>query len=105
MVVRCGRWDAAVNARRTTRIDRATRPQREGPRAAVHSSRAGAESLKLAARADRNESFDWVMALSGPTADREEAIADLYALLLRGARFEFARRRASLTGVGRAEEA
>jgi len=64
-----------------------------------------AESLKLAARADRNESFDWVMALSGPTADREEAIADLYALLLRGARFEFARRRASLTGVGRAEEA
>ena len=63
------------------------------------------ESLKLDRRADRDEAFDWVMALSGPTGEREEVIADLYALLLRGARFEFARRRASLTDVGRAEEA
>jgi RNA polymerase sigma-70 factor (ECF subfamily) len=63
------------------------------------------EALNLAPRADRDEAFDWVMALSGSTGDREEAIADLHALLLRGARFEFARRRASLPDVGRAEEA
>ena len=62
------------------------------------------ESLNLDARADRDEAFDWVMALSGSTAEREEVIGDLYALLLRAARFEFARRRASLTDVGRAEE-
>jgi RNA polymerase sigma-70 factor (ECF subfamily) len=62
------------------------------------------ESLNLAPRAERNESFDWVMALSGSTADREEVIADLYALLLRGARFELARRRASLGHIGRSEE-
>jgi RNA polymerase sigma-70 factor, ECF subfamily len=63
------------------------------------------ESLNLAPRAERDESFDWVMALSGSTADREEVIADLYALLLRGARFELARRRASLAHVGPTEEA
>jgi RNA polymerase sigma-70 factor, ECF subfamily len=63
------------------------------------------ESLSLAPRVERDESFDWVMALSGSTADREEAMADLHALLLRGARFELARRRASLAHVGRAEQA
>ena len=66
---------------------------------------AASEALNLDPRADRDEAFDWVMALSGSTGDREEAIADLYALLLRGARFEFGRRRASLPDVGRAEEA
>jgi RNA polymerase sigma-70 factor, ECF subfamily len=61
--------------------------------------------LDLAARAERIESFDWVMALAGSGADREEAIADLYALLLRGARFELARRRASLAHLGPSEVA
>jgi RNA polymerase sigma-70 factor (ECF subfamily) len=59
----------------------------------------------LGARADRHESFDWVIGLTGSAADREEVIADLYALLLRGARFELARRRASLGHIGRSEEA
>jgi RNA polymerase sigma-70 factor, ECF subfamily len=58
----------------------------------------------LGARADRDESFDWVIGLTA-AADREEVIADLYALLLRGARFELARRRGSLGHIGRAEEA
>src|SRR5215217_7859260 len=44
-------------------------------------------------------------AVSAPAADREEVIDDLYALLLRGARFELARRRHSLGHIGRAEEA
>jgi RNA polymerase sigma-70 factor, ECF subfamily len=55
--------------------------------------------------AGRSESFDWVMALTESAADREEVIADLYALLLRGARFELARRHASLGHIGRSEEA
>jgi RNA polymerase sigma-70 factor (ECF subfamily) len=59
----------------------------------------------LGARADRDESFDWVTALGASAADREEVIADLYALLLRGARFELARRSASLGHIGRSEEA
>jgi RNA polymerase sigma-70 factor, ECF subfamily len=59
----------------------------------------------LGARADRHDSFDWVIGLTGSAADREEVIADLYALLLRGARFELARRRASLGHIGRSEEA
>jgi RNA polymerase sigma-70 factor, ECF subfamily len=59
----------------------------------------------LGARADRDESFDWVIGLARSATDREEVIADLYALLLRGARFELARRRASLGHIGRSEEA
>jgi RNA polymerase sigma-70 factor (ECF subfamily) len=59
----------------------------------------------LGARADRDESFDWVTGLAGSATDREEVIADLYALLLRGARFELARRRDSLRHIGRSEEA
>jgi RNA polymerase sigma-70 factor, ECF subfamily len=59
----------------------------------------------LGARPDRDESFDWVIGLTESAADREQVIADLYALLLRGARFEIARRRASLGHIGRSEEA
>jgi RNA polymerase sigma-70 factor (ECF subfamily) len=55
--------------------------------------------------ADRDESFDWVTGLTSSAADREEVIADLYALLLRGARFELARRRDSLGHIRRSEEA
>jgi RNA polymerase sigma-70 factor (ECF subfamily) len=43
---------------------------------------------------------DWVEALKSSTPARDEAIADLYGLLLRGAHFEFARRRDSLAGLG-----
>jgi RNA polymerase sigma-70 factor (ECF subfamily) len=68
-----------------------------------HKPEPGARSL--GARADRDESFDWVGGLAASAADREEVVADLYALLLRGARFELARRRASLGHIGRSEEA
>jgi hypothetical protein len=42
------------------------------------------------------DSEAWVAALGGPPAVREPALAELHALLLRGARFELGRRRASL---------
>ena len=43
-----------------------------------------------------DDSRDWVAALRGPAALREEALDDLHALLVRGARFELERRRALL---------
>ena len=49
------------------------------------------------------DSRDWVEALSGDGAPRERAVEDLHALLLRAARFEVSRRRASLAHV-RGEE-
>jgi RNA polymerase sigma-70 factor, ECF subfamily len=48
---------------------------------------------------------DWVGALKSSTPARDEAIADLYGLLLRGAHFELGRRRGSLVGLGRDEVA
>jgi RNA polymerase sigma-70 factor, ECF subfamily len=45
----------------------------------------------------------WVAALQGPTAVREEAIAELHALLLRGAHFELNRRRGSLGHLSHGE--
>jgi RNA polymerase sigma-70 factor, ECF subfamily len=45
----------------------------------------------------------WLTALRGPVVAREEAIAELHALLLRGARFELGRRRESLDHVPHAE--
>ena len=46
---------------------------------------------------------DWVSALRAEGAERERAVADLHALLLRAARFEVSRRRAALARV-RGEE-
>jgi RNA polymerase sigma-70 factor, ECF subfamily len=43
--------------------------------------------------ADHLESRAWLDALRGPPAVRDEAVARLHALLLRGARFELSRRR------------
>jgi RNA polymerase sigma-70 factor, ECF subfamily len=50
-----------------------------------------------------DDSRAWLAALRGPTAAREEAIAELHALLLRGARFELHRRRDALGHVPAAE--
>ena len=44
-----------------------------------------------------DDSRAWLDALRGPPAEREPALAALHALLLRGARHELNRRRASLT--------
>jgi RNA polymerase sigma-70 factor (ECF subfamily) len=49
--------------------------------------------------AAENEPHDWVAALAGPPAVREEALATLHALLLHGARFELNRRREALRHV------
>jgi len=46
---------------------------------------------------------DWPAALHGPPRERDEALADLHALLLRGARFELNRRRGMLGHVPRGE--
>jgi RNA polymerase sigma-70 factor, ECF subfamily len=43
----------------------------------------------------RDESGAWLAALTGPAPRREQAVAELHALLLRGARHELHRRRAS----------
>src|SRR3954451_6375225 len=49
------------------------------------------------------DSRDWVRALSGSGPEYHDAVEDLHALLLRAARFEVSRRRASLSHV-RGEE-
>jgi RNA polymerase sigma-70 factor (ECF subfamily) len=61
-------------------------------------SRAAAPSLDRGA-----ESRAWIEALSGSLSEaaRDEAIGDLHALLLRGARFELGRRRAMLEAMHR----
>ena len=60
-----------------------------------------AHSQAVGQRLDDTEG--WLAALRGPVAAREEAIAALHALLLRGARFELGRRSASLSHVPRSE--
>jgi RNA polymerase sigma-70 factor (ECF subfamily) len=46
---------------------------------------------------------DWIAALRSRGAERDRAVAELHALLLRAARFEAVRRRGSLPWVGAAE--
>jgi len=45
----------------------------------------------------------WMSALRGPPGVRDQALADLHALLLRAARFELARRRGQLHDLARAD--
>lgn len=55
-------------------------------------------------RGDRQRDAQaWVAALRGPAGPRDRALADLHALLLRGAHFELARRRATLSEVSSRE--
>ena len=61
----------------------------------------GAIGQADAARSD--ETAAWLAALRGPVAAREEAIAELHALLLRGAHHELNRRRDSLRHVPHGE--
>lgn len=49
------------------------------------------------------DSSAWLQSLRGDSTDRERAIAELHALLLRAARFELDRRRATLPRLGRDE--
>jgi RNA polymerase sigma-70 factor, ECF subfamily len=77
----------------------------EGPEAWRDGHKPQSAARGPGARADRDASFDWITGLTGSAADREEVIADLHALLLRGARFELARRRDSSGHIGRTEEA
>ena len=50
-----------------------------------------------------DDSAAWLAALRGPDAVREEALAELHALLLRGARYELNRRRHALGHVSHDE--
>jgi RNA polymerase sigma-70 factor, ECF subfamily len=54
-------------------------------------------------RTPAEETRSWLAALQGPPAMREDACARLHALLLRGARFEVARRRGLLAHVPHGE--
>lgn len=56
-----------------------------------------------AAGSRRDDSEAWLAALRGPTARREEALAELHALLLRGAYHELNRRREALGHVPNGE--
>jgi len=56
-----------------------------------------------AGSARHDDSHEWVAMLRGPTAVREEALAELHALLLRGARFKLNRSRRALSHVPDAE--
>jgi RNA polymerase sigma-70 factor (ECF subfamily) len=75
-------------------------------RRASPSPYARAEMHAAAARDERTldeASRAWLTALHGPPAVRERAVADLHALLLRGAHHELARRRGTLAGLSRSE--
>jgi RNA polymerase sigma-70 factor, ECF subfamily len=61
-------------------------------------------TLGQAEGARGDDTAAWLSALRGAAAPREEAIAALHALLLRGARHELGRRRQSLTHVSRDEQ-
>ena len=83
-------------------------PAREGGRGggAVHGSTTVRETTMSALRASAArrppldpESRAWLTRLAPGSADRDEAVAALHALLLRAARFELARRRASLAEI------
>jgi RNA polymerase sigma-70 factor, ECF subfamily len=50
-----------------------------------------------------DDSQTWLAALRGPTAVRDDALAELHGLLLRGARYELNRRRSTLTHVSHDE--
>jgi RNA polymerase sigma-70 factor (ECF subfamily) len=67
----------------------------------VDARAAGPMTDPLAARA--GESQRWLDALAGSGAAREDAIARLHELLLRGAHFELRRRRVALPDVSRGE--
>src|SRR5919206_3352828 len=64
--------------------------------ATVSRRRMESAALTQASRPLDEESRDWLRALRGTGAGREEAVARLHALLLRAARFEVARRRPTL---------
>jgi RNA polymerase sigma-70 factor (ECF subfamily) len=60
-------------------------------------------AVEQAGGAVEDSSQGWLAALRGPAAVREEAVGELHALLLRGARFELSRRRGTLGHVPRGE--
>ena len=75
-----------------------TRPRRARPpaypRGGMHRSAARTRPVL------EHDSQAWLDALNGPPAVRDAAIAELHALLVRGARHELARRRHTLTHLG-----
>jgi RNA polymerase sigma-70 factor (ECF subfamily) len=79
-------------------------PEQPGPACRPAYARAVARpELSPRERLDRRDAHAWVDALRPEAADRQRAIAELHELLLRGARFELNRRRASLSHLPYAE--
>jgi RNA polymerase sigma-70 factor, ECF subfamily len=58
-----------------------------------------ASGMRQAGATVHNDAQAWIAALRGATPARDEALAELHALLLRGARFELDRRRHTLDHV------
>jgi RNA polymerase sigma-70 factor (ECF subfamily) len=80
-----------------SQVDVAARPRRAVPPAYPRSA---VEHTAVRSRQGAgDDSQAWLRALEGPPAIRETAIAELHALLLRGAYHELRRRRATLTHV------
>lgn len=69
----------------------------------VYRRRAVKGAPEQAAGTRRDDSEAWLAALRGPAALREEALAELHALLLRGAHHELNRRRETLGHVPNGE--
>jgi RNA polymerase sigma-70 factor (ECF subfamily) len=70
---------------------------------ATYAPRPVTGSLEGASRPAARDAQAWLAALRAPSPRRDEAIRELHALLLRGARFELARRRRSLGHVSAGE--
>ena len=69
----------------------------------VPSSTSGSTPVSPAPSGARRDPNPWVTALRGDGAARDAAVADLHALLLRGAHHELARRRDTLSHIPRDE--
>jgi RNA polymerase sigma-70 factor (ECF subfamily) len=79
------------------------RPRTNEPPARVYARPRVTRAVRTAGGTVHDESASWLAALRGSTAVREEALGELHALLLRGARFELGRRRSTLAHVSRGE--
>ena len=75
----------------------------EASAALVYRRRPVGRAPRQAEGINHDDSRTWLAALRGPVAVREEALAELHGLLLRGARYELHRRRHTLTHVSHDE--
>jgi RNA polymerase sigma-70 factor, ECF subfamily len=78
-------------------------PVSRGPAARVYAPRRVPGAARHDAGDAQRDSHAWLAALRGPAGVRDEAVADLHDVLLRGAHFELNRRRQTLSHVSYGE--